>query len=118
MVYWGRWRVESVLAVSRAVGDAQLMPYITADPDVIEKDIEEDDMFLVVCSDGVWDAMSNDDVAKFVVESTCADDDFGEVSMGRRCDDERLRWTARKLCVEAERRGSGDNASAVVVCLK
>ncbi|GMH94932.1 hypothetical protein TL16_g13036, partial [Triparma laevis f. inornata] len=33
VVYWGRWRVESVLAVSRAVGDAQLMPYITAEPD-------------------------------------------------------------------------------------
>ena len=31
----------------------------------------EDDMFLVVASDGVWDTMSNDLVAKFVLVNTC-----------------------------------------------
>ena len=31
----------------------------------------EDDMFLVVASDGVWDTMSNDLVAKFVIVNTC-----------------------------------------------
>lgn len=31
----------------------------------------DDDLFLVVASDGVWDTMSNDLVAKFVLVNTC-----------------------------------------------
>lgn len=52
VIHWGRWRVEGVLAVSRSIGDAKLKPYVTAEPDIVEHEIEEDDMFLVVASDG------------------------------------------------------------------
>ena len=31
-----RWRVEGQLAVSRAIGDAALKPYITSEPDTVE----------------------------------------------------------------------------------
>ena len=80
------------------------MPYITADPDVVEKDIEDDDYFLVVASDGVWDAMSSDDVARFVMRESCEDEDGEKAGVGEpRVDEERLRWTSRKLCVEAEK---------------
>ena len=119
VVYWGRWRVESVLAVSRAVGDAQLMPYITALPDCTSKTIEEDDMFLVIATDGIWDVCDNDYVANFVMKESC----YGfpnpvEPGVVLVADDLLLKWTGRKLVVEAARLGSGDNCSAIVVSLK
>ena len=60
-----------MLAVSRSIGDARLKPYVTAEPDIVEHDVTDDDMFLVVASDGVWDTMSSDLVAKFVLVNTC-----------------------------------------------
>ena len=33
--------------------------------------LDDDDMFLVIASDGVWDTMSSDLVAKFVIVNTC-----------------------------------------------
>jgi len=118
VVYWGRWRVESVLAVSRAIGDAALMPYITAEPDIREHEVVAgEDLFLVVASDGIWDVMQNADVAKFIIEETCTTDDNNGGSGNKVVDLELLKWVGRKLCVEAGRLGSGDNTSVVVVVL-
>lgn len=44
--------MEGVLAVSRAIGDAHLKPYVTPEPEVTEWEITEKDHFLVVASDG------------------------------------------------------------------
>jgi serine/threonine protein phosphatase PrpC len=109
VVYWGRWRVQSVLAVSRSVGDAQLMPYITAEPNVVVHDVTEDDLWVVTASDGIWDVMDNNAVGKFMWQECGASDDGG--------DDEFLKWSGRKLCDEAGRLLSGDNVTAVVTRL-
>jgi hypothetical protein len=47
VVFWGCWRVEGVLAVSRAVGDRLLKDYVTAEPEITETPISSDDKFLV-----------------------------------------------------------------------
>jgi len=90
VLHWGRWRVEGILAVSRAIGDIALQPYVTAEPEIMEKTIGSEDEYLILASDGVWDVMSNEDVARFVVttlsNSTNVDGDFINI--------------ARHLCAE------------------
>ncbi len=66
MIFWGRWRVEGVLAVSRGIGDVKLKPFVSCEPEITEKDLEEQDLFIVVASDGLWDVMQNDEVARIV----------------------------------------------------
>jgi serine/threonine protein phosphatase PrpC len=112
VIHWGRWRVEGVLAVSRSIGDAKLKPYVTAEPEIVEHEIETDDMFLVIASDGVWDTMSSDLVAKFVIVNTC-----NIVNKSLEVDDKLLRWTARQVCKRARENGSNDNTSCIVARL-
>jgi Serine/threonine protein phosphatase len=42
------------LAVSRAIGDLSLKPYVTSTPDTTDYMIGPDDLFLVIASDGIW----------------------------------------------------------------
>mmetsp|Transcript_35429 Transcript_35429/g.84601 ORF Transcript_35429/g.84601 Transcript_35429/m.84601 type:complete len:594 (+) Transcript_35429:95-1876(+) len=112
VIHWGRWRVEGVLAVSRSIGDAKLKPYVTAEPDIIEHEIDEDDMFLVVASDGVWDTMSSDLVAKFVLVNTCKIQ-----NKSLKVDERLLRWIARQVSKRARENGSTDNVSCIIAKL-
>lgn len=50
VVHWGVWRVEGMLAVSRAIGDKFLKSYVIPDPDVVVHDISADDSFLVLAT--------------------------------------------------------------------
>ncbi|KAF2280560.1 protein phosphatase 2C [Westerdykella ornata] len=68
-------RVNGNLALSRAIGDfefkksAELPPenqIVTAFPDVEIHDISEDDEFLVIACDGIWDCQSSQAVVEFV----------------------------------------------------
>ncbi|TKA81532.1 Protein phosphatase 2C 2 [Cryomyces minteri] len=68
-------RVNGNLALSRAIGDfefkksADLSPeqqIVTAYPDVTEHTISDDDEFLVVACDGIWDCQSSQAVVEFV----------------------------------------------------
>jgi serine/threonine protein phosphatase PrpC len=113
VIYWGRWRVEGLLAVSRSIGDASLKPYITAEPEICEYDIGRDDWFLILSSDGVWDVMDNEEAAHVVIASSCAMED-GKLKI----DTDRFKWAARNLCEHARSCGSSDNFSCVVVDLK
>eukprot|EP00521_Asterionellopsis_glacialis_P017101 CAMPEP_0195295202 /NCGR_PEP_ID=MMETSP0707-20130614/16825_1 /TAXON_ID=33640 /ORGANISM="Asterionellopsis glacialis, Strain CCMP134" /LENGTH=480 /DNA_ID=CAMNT_0040356365 /DNA_START=247 /DNA_END=1686 /DNA_ORIENTATION=+ len=87
VIYWGRWRVEGLLAVSRSVGDASLKPYITADPEICEYDIGKDDWFLVLSSDGVWDVIDNEEAAHVVIATSCVMKDGAMV-----IDPDRFKW--------------------------
>jgi protein phosphatase 2C len=67
VIYWNGHRVLGVLAMSRAIGDRYLKPYVIADPEVKCIKRAEDDECLILASDGLWDVMSNEvvcDVAR------------------------------------------------------
>ncbi|KAI9282675.1 phosphatase 2C-like domain-containing protein [Sporodiniella umbellata] len=68
-------RVNGNLALSRAIGDFEfkqnhdLPPeeqVVTCHPDVIEHTLSEQDEFVVLACDGIWDCMTNQQVVNFV----------------------------------------------------
>ncbi|TMW67767.1 hypothetical protein Poli38472_007439 [Pythium oligandrum] len=100
VVFWGVWRVEGILAVSRAIGDRMLKPFVVAEPEVKEWTRTANDRFLIVASDGVWDTISNDDAAELAMKH----------------DDPQV--AAKHLMEEAYARGSLDNICVMVIDLR
>lgn len=60
VIYWDGARVLGMLAMSRAIGDNYLKPYVIPDPEVTITDRTEDDECLILASDGLWDVVSNE----------------------------------------------------------
>lgn len=54
-------------------GDAQYKPYVTANPEIVSVDLDGDEDFVVVACDGLWDFVSEDDVALAVYRQLAAD---------------------------------------------
>eukprot|EP01132_Coremiostelium_polycephalum_P008044 gene8044-9892_t len=59
-------RVNGMLAVSRALGDSFLTPYVTPEPHLKSFTISNEDKFLILACDGVWDLISDEDAVKIV----------------------------------------------------
>ncbi|KAK6929390.1 PPM-type phosphatase-like domain [Dillenia turbinata] len=60
VIYWDGPRVLGVLALSRAIGDNYLKPYVSSEPEVTVTERTEEDECLILASDGLWDVVSND----------------------------------------------------------
>ncbi|KAK6938333.1 PPM-type phosphatase-like domain [Dillenia turbinata] len=96
-IMWaGTWRVGGVLAVSRAFGDKQLKPYVVAEPEIQEEEIDAVD-FIIIASDGLWNVVSNKDAVEIIKDIKDAE------------------TAARTLTKEAYARGSSDNITCIVV---
>ncbi|KAJ1297792.1 hypothetical protein BS78_01G404500 [Paspalum vaginatum] len=67
VIFWDGARVFGMLAMSRAIGDSYLKPFVIADPEVrvVERKDGEDE-FLILASDGLWDVVSNEVACKVV----------------------------------------------------
>ncbi|TDH66288.1 hypothetical protein CCR75_005855 [Bremia lactucae] len=100
VVFWGVWRVEGILAVSRAIGDRMLKPYVVAAPEVKQFTRTESDRYVVLASDGVWDILSNDEAAEVVLQ-------YNDPQLA-----------AQHLMDEAYARGSMDNICVMVIDLR
>ena len=70
-------RVNGNLALSRAFGDfafksrcdlPQEQQMITSNPDVVVRDVDQDLQFVVLACDGIWDVLSNQEVADFIIK--------------------------------------------------
>ncbi|CAK4391457.1 unnamed protein product [Aphanomyces euteiches] len=98
----GVWRVMGQLAVSRTLGDKHMSQYTSCDPTVSHVTLNSSAAFLVLASDGVWEALDNVQVGTFVAERL--HDDMTQV--------------AQDVVIEAFVRGSSDNLFAMVVDLR
>ncbi|KAH7404411.1 hypothetical protein KP509_15G024500 [Ceratopteris richardii] len=105
---WKGYRVAGLLALSRAIGDRYLKRYVIAEPDMVYLERSDEDEFLILASDGLWDVIDN--------ESAC--------HVARRCfassqrDDLASATAASTLVKLAFSKGSQDNISVVVVDLR
>lgn len=64
VINWYGARVFGVLAMSRAIGDWYLRPWIIPVPEITFMTRSEEDDCLILASDGLWDVMSNDEVGE------------------------------------------------------
>ncbi|KAE9451421.1 hypothetical protein C3L33_16666, partial [Rhododendron williamsianum] len=60
VIYWDGARVLGVLAMSRAIGDNYLKPFVIPEPEVTVTDRTAEDECLILASDGLWDVVSNE----------------------------------------------------------
>ncbi|KAI4307588.1 hypothetical protein L6164_030761 [Bauhinia variegata] len=127
VIYWDGPRVLGVLAMSRAIGDNYLKPYVISEPEVMVTERTDEDECLILASDGLWDVVSND-TASGVVRmclraqkppsppgSPGSDMVVGSTADGsdKACSDASILLTKLALA-----RHSSDNVSVVVVDLR
>ncbi|CAI5485915.1 unnamed protein product [Closterium sp. Naga37s-1] len=104
LVQWrvNTWRVGIAgIEVTRSLGDHDMKLAVTAEPEITHHKLSEDDEFLVMASDGLWEKLSNEEVAQYVLDTV------KEPSM-----------SSKRLVTEAVDRGSQDNVTAIVAYLK
>jgi len=98
--YIGCWRAMGILAMSRALGDLFLKPYVSAEPDVCRFELKETDEFIILASDGVFDVFDNETVVRIARSAPSPQD------------------AADLLTSSAFHAGSLDNVTAMVVALR
>lgn len=102
------WRIKD-LSVSRAFGDIDADPYVTNYPDIYRYKLTNNDKFIVLACDGLWDVMSNQDVINFILDN-CYDMSTN-VRINKNIN------IGKKIAELAIGKGSGDNITVIVVFL-
>ncbi|CAB1316509.1 unnamed protein product [Coregonus sp. 'balchen'] len=105
VIWFGTWRVNGSLSVSRAIGDNEHKPYISGDADhhIVPLDGTED--YLILACDGFYDTVSPDEAVRVVSDHLT--ENSGDSTM-----------VAHKLVASARDAGSSDNISVIVVFLR
>ncbi|XP_043721320.1 protein phosphatase 2C 56-like [Telopea speciosissima] len=115
VINWNGARVLGVLAMSRAIGDRYLRPWIIPVPEVTFTTRSEEDECLVVASDGLWDVMTNDEVGEVARQLLRR---LRRSTMANGSSSPPAQLVADHLTDVAYRRSSSDNISVIVVDLK
>ncbi|MCL4361649.1 protein phosphatase 2C domain-containing protein [Candidatus Dependentiae bacterium] len=108
VAYNGCSRVNGFLAISRAFGDAFLKAYgVSAIPEIKQYKITEQDQFLILACDGIFEVMNPQeavDVVNYFLNENYSLKNKAELA-------------AKYLAQTAYSKGSGDNLSVIVVLL-
>ncbi|KIZ03468.1 hypothetical protein MNEG_4488, partial [Monoraphidium neglectum] len=108
----GTHRVMGLLAMSRALGDHFLRPYVIADPEITSFQRSSDDELLILATDGLWDVFAAQEAVNLALRSAQRARARG-ASRTAAC-----RVASGVLMRAAVTRGSRDNITVVVVDLK
>jgi len=99
-------RVNGILGVSRAIGDHLMKGpgknFISGEPFLHSENLTDDDSFLILACDGIWDVVSEQQAAEIVVREA----------------DKESKLVARTLLGTAIKSGTTDNVTVIVVKLK
>ena len=78
------------LAVSRSIGDVVAHQVgVSCEPEIFEKELDSDDHFIVIGSDGVWDAMSSCEVVGYIFQKMETNKEQCALLLAEEC---RNRW--------------------------
>ncbi|KAK9994736.1 hypothetical protein SO802_024439 [Lithocarpus litseifolius] len=117
VINWNGHRVLGVLTTSRSIGDHYLRPYVISKPEVTVTKRSNNDEFLILASDGLWDVISNEVACQIV--KRCLEGRLRRKSLGVEVENEsRAAEAAAVLAELAMARGSKDNISVIVVELR
>ena len=93
-------RVFGTLMLTRSFGDKEMKKYgVLSTPDIFYHNIDEDDLFAIIASDGVWDVIEEDEIFK-LSQDKISSNDF-----------------SNKIIQLAKERDTHDNISCIVVKL-
>jgi len=93
-------RVNGVLAVTRSLGDSSMKDFVVGAPYTTETELSDDDEFLILACDGIWDVL----------------DDQAAADLVRPIQDAQV--AANTLVQEATQRYTNDNITVMVIRLK
>ncbi|KAL6341178.1 hypothetical protein AAG906_032294 [Vitis piasezkii] len=122
VIFWDGPRVLGVLAMSRAIGDNYLKPFVSCEPEVTITERSAEDECLILASDGLWDVVSNETacgVARMCLKGKVPEGVEGAENEGegeawdKACSDASMLLTKLALA-----RHTADNVSVVVVDLR
>lgn len=103
VVWFGAWRVNGSLSVSRSIGDPEYKPYVCSDADTAVIPLDGTEECVILACDGLWDGVTKEQACATVQENIDSGADLSQVSS--------------ILVNMAKENGSGDNITALIVYL-
>jgi protein phosphatase 1L len=107
---YGTPRVNGSLALSRAIGDFYLSPAVIGMPDIYAMTIKEHNKYVLAATDGLWDAMQNQEVVDQLKPFLSTDNIRSNPKAV-------LNGACLSLLKTARQRGSGDNITILLIML-
>ena len=101
---YNEWRI-GPYSVSRAFGDFDLEKYITYEPEIFKYKIKQEDKFMIMACDGLWDLLNNQDIINYILMKYY-DKDGNRININKNI--------AKELAKIAIKEGSGDNISIII----
>lgn len=106
VIWFGTWRVNGSIAVSRSIGDVEHKPFVSADCDTKKIHLGEDDDLLILGCDGLFDTLEPQKISQCVMNH-----------MNDRTRPASVIDLPHKLVKESKSAGSNDNITVICVPL-